>query len=248
MNETIIQQLNHRSIRKFTGQEISSDILDVLVDVARQTATSNFMQSYSIVSIKSPEKKKKLADICQQPYVGEASDIFIFIADQYRNKTIAEENNQETSVLQNMDRFMIAFTDAILTSQNVNIAAESLGLGTVFLGSILNDSRAIIDLLDLPAMTFPILGLAMGYPDQHPELKPRLPKELMFFEDTYNTEPLHCNELKEYDSIVSEYYDLRDTNKKVDSFTKQITDGMNRKPEKRLAILSEIKKQGFLKD
>lgn len=246
MNDVINLQLNHKSIRKFKQKPIPQDVIDTLIDVARHTATSNFMQSYSIVCLTSKEKKEKLAKICNQPYVAEASHVFIFVADQFRNKHIATENNQETSVLNNMDRYMVAMTDAVLAAQNVNLAAESLGLGTVFLGSILNDNEATSDLLNLPELTFAVLGLAIGYKDQEPQLKPRLPKEMMFFEEAYQTFDNYNERLKEYDDLVTTYYDLRDANNRIDSFTNQITTGMNRKPEKRLNIKKDLENKGFI--
>lgn len=248
MNETIRTQLNHRSIRKFKQDAVPQEIITQLVDVARHTATSNFMQSYSIIGISDKEKMTELSLICQQPYVAQASHIFLFVADQYRNEKIAESQGQETSVLQNMDRFMIAMTDASLAIQNVNVAAESLGLGTVFLGSVLNDAPAVVDLFNLPKMTFPILGLAVGYPDQEPQLKPRLPQSLMYFDNSYPDVLPLTEELAKYDNDVTQYYDLRDANTRVDSFTKQITDGMNRKMPKRLNVLKDIQAQGLIQE
>lgn len=248
MNDVIKLQLNHKSIRKFKDEQLPKEVIETLVNVARHTATSNFMQSYSIVCLASQEKKQKLAEICNQPYVAEASHVFIFVADQYRNRQIAVENSQETSVLHNMDRFMVAMTDAVLAAQNVNLAAESLGLGTVFLGSILNDNNKTSELLELPELTFAVLGLAIGYKDQEPQLKPRLPQDIMFFEESYQTFDNYVEALKDYDDVVTTYYDLRDANKRIESFTNQITAAMNRKPEKRLKIKSDLEKQGFIID
>ncbi len=248
MNDVIKLQLNHKSIRKFKDEQLPKEVIETLVNVARHTATSNFMQSYSIVCLSSQEKKQRLAEICNQPYVAEASHVFIFVADQYRNRQIAVENSQETSVLHNMDRFMVAMTDAVLAAQNVNLAAESLGLGTVFLGSILNDNNKTSELLELPELTFAVLGLAIGYKDQEPQLKPRLPQDIMFFEESYQTFDNYVEALKDYDDVVTTYYDLRDANKRIESFTNQITAAMNRKPEKRLKIKSDLEKQGFIID
>ena len=64
-------------------------------------------------------------------------------------------------------------------------AAYSLGLGCVILGSLLNDVPALIDLLNLPEYTYPVLGLAIGKPDQDPALKPRMPRSMQFFENEY---------------------------------------------------------------
>lgn len=246
MNQTIHTIFNHRSIRKFKDEKLDEEMISKLVDAARHTSTSNFMQSYSVLSIHDEALKKEIAKVCQQNYVAESGHLFIMLADQHRNKQIAQENGQDTEVLHSMDRFLVAASDALLASQNMMIAAESMGLGGVFLGSILNEADQIIELLNLPELTFPILGIALGYPDQKPQIKPRLPQEFMHFQDSY---PKYSNlneKLADYDGIVHQYYDLRDANRRVDYFTKQITDGMNRKHPGRMKLLEHIQKQGFI--
>ncbi len=247
MNKTIETMLNHRSIRKFTEQKLDQETINTLVDVARHTSTSNFMQSYSIISVTDQDKKDKIAKVGNQEYIASSGHLFIMVVDQNRNKTIAQENGQDTEVLHSFDRFLIGASDALLASQNILTAAESMGLGGVVLGSILNQANEISEILDLPELVFPILGIALGYPDQSPQLKPRLPREHMHFENTY---PKHENlneSLKEYDDIVHEYYDLRDANRRVDHFTKQITEGMDRKHPGRMKLLQYLQDKGFAK-
>lgn len=101
------------------------------------------------------------------------------------------------------------------------VAAESLGLGGVILGSIKNDPVKLINVLGLPKMTFPMLGLQVGVPDQEPQLKPRLPLSMMTFDNHYSNE-FPAKQLADYDHEVSQYYDLRDTHQRIDSFTNQI--------------------------
>lgn len=246
MNPTIQTILNHRSIRKFKNKKLDSSTVSTLIDAARHTSSSNFMQSYSIISVNEPSLKQKIAAICNQDYVAESGHLFIMLVDQHRNQTIAKENGVNTDVLHSMDRFLVGVSDALLASQNIMIAAESMGLGGVFLGSILNEADQIIDLLQLPKLTFPILGIALGYPDQNPQLKPRLPKDMMHFKDRYPVYENLNEKLKDYDEIVHQYYDLRDANRRVDYFTKQISDGMNRKHPGRMKLLQHIQKQGFM--
>ncbi|UPU40145.1 nitroreductase family protein [Erysipelothrix sp. Poltava] len=155
MNNTIKQQLNHRTIRQFTDEPISQEIIDTLVSVAQATSTSNYMQSYSIISITDKVKKKAIASIGAQPYIENVGHLFIFVIDQHRNATIAKEGNiEDIEVLQTFDRMMIGYTDAILAAQNTMVAIESMGMGGVFLGSILNDAQAIIDVLELARIRF----------------------------------------------------------------------------------------------
>ena len=80
----------------------------------------------------------------------------------------------------------------------------------------------MIELLKLPELTFPVVGVGIGIPNQEPQLKPRMPREANVFEDSYRVFDSYLELLKDYDAEMEEYYDLRDTNRRVDSFTKQI--------------------------
>lgn len=246
MNPTIQNQLNHRSIRKFKDIPLTSEEVNLLVDVARHTSSSSFMQSYSILSVTDPEKKAKVAVIGNQKYIAESGHLFIMLADQHRNQLIAEEQGFDTDVLGSFDRFFVASTDAILAAQNILLAAEAMGLGGVFLGSVLNQADQLIELFNLPKHVVPVLGIALGHPDQAPQLKPRLPREIMHFENTYPKLENVCEALKDYDAIVHEYYDLRDANNRVDEFTTQIAKGMTRKHPGRMQLLKFFQGQGFI--
>ena len=100
-------------------------------------------------------------------------------------------------------RYTQAQNDAVLALHAMETAAYSLGLGCVILGSLLNDVPALIDLLNLPEYTYPVLGLAIGKPDQDPALKPRMPRSMQFFENEYpsNNETLLAG-LQDFDEEV----------------------------------------------
>lgn len=144
-----------------------------------------------------------------------------------------------------MDRFFSAYTDACITAQNMVNAAESIELGTVFLGSILNDSEKICELLNLPRLTYPVVGLGFGYPNENPQLKPRMDMKLRLFENSYNKYNNYLEEIKEYDEEMQTYYDLRDVNKRIDSFSEQVVSRLSHETPKRQEMLHVIKKQGF---
>ena len=122
-----------------------------------------------------------------------------------------------------------------------------MGLGGVFLGSTLNQVDQLIEIFNLPEHVVPVLGIAIGHPDQAPQLKPRLPREVMHFENTYPKLENVCETLKDYDAIVHEYYDLRDANNRVDAFTTQIAKGMTRKHPGRMQLLKFYQRQAFIK-
>ncbi|WAW14431.1 NADPH-dependent oxidoreductase [Peptostreptococcus equinus] len=245
MNETINRQLNHRSIREFKDADISDEIRELLLNIANRTATSNGMQAFSIIRITDKEKKAKIAEICKQDYVNRVPEFWIFITDQYRNAKIALEQDCFEDTRGDMDRFLQGYTDAAISAQNVVVAAESLGLGTVFFGSILNDSEEIVNLLNLPIYTFPVVGLGMGYPNQEPQLKPRMELSLKVFENEYKEFDSYLDAIKDYDKVLSNYYDLRDTSRRVDSFSKQVVTKLQNPIEKRSKIFDVVRKQGY---
>lgn len=246
MNKTIEKQLNHRSIRKFKDQPLPPEIVATLVDVARHTSTSSFMQKMTLISITDPIKKLQISEVSNQKYVAECGHLFVFVIDNFRNNQIAREEGIDTHLNQTASHFLSGFSDALLACQNVLLAAESLDLGGVILGSILNDTERLIDILELPKYTFPIIGLALGYPDQEPQLKPRLPQELMHFENTYQVLDNYHEALAEYDETVTEYYDLRDANTRIDTFTNQVEKSFKSIPSKRSLIKDSLNKQGFI--
>lgn len=245
LNETINHQLAHRTIREFKDEKIPDEILETLIEVARRTASSTGMQASSIIRVTDPDKKKQIAEVCNQEYVARAPELMIFIVDQYRNWNIAKEKNCFEDSIRTMDQFFSSFTDACITAQNVVNAAESLGLGTVYLGSILNDAEKICEILKLPELTFPVIGLGIGYPNQNPQLKPRMDMKYRVFENEYVSFDNYLDELKDYDEEMRTYYDLRMANRRVDSFTNQVVKRLKNPIPKRQEILKAIRKQGF---
>jgi nitroreductase len=245
INETIKTQLAHRTIRDFTDQKIPHEVFEILIEVARRTATSTGMQATSIIRVTDPKIRTEIAKICNQEYVARAAELLIFIADQFRNKQIADEKRCSVETAKDMDRFFAAFTDACLMAQNIVTAAESMGLGTVYLGSIHNDAEKICELLKLPELTFPVIGLGLGFPNQNPQIKPRMEMRLRVFENTYAAFDRYLDEIKEYDEEMRTYYDLRDPGRPVDSFSNQVVNRFKQQNIKRQEILNVIRKQGF---
>jgi len=244
-NLMLERQLNHRTIREFKDGGIPEEVFNKLIEVARRTPTSNGMQASSIIRVTDNQKRKEIADVCKQEYVARVPELLIFVADQYRNYRIADDKGGYEPSARDMDRFFQGFTDACLTAQNIVNAAEASELGVVFFGSILNDAERIIEILELPELTMPIVGLGIGYPNQDPQLKPRMSMELRLFENTYKKFDNYVEVIKEYDIEMQTYYDLREANKRVDSFSNQVVTRLKNLIPKRSDMLKIMKKQGF---
>ena len=187
--------------------------------------------------------KAAIAEVCNQEYVARVPELFIFIVDAYRNSRIAREQGVTSDSERDSDRFFQGWTDAAIAAQNMVAAAELGGFGTVYFGSILNNVPKMIELLKLPELTFPVVGLGIGVPNQKPQLKPRMPREANVFDDSYTVFDSYLELLEDYDEEMEQYYDMRDMNRRVDSFTKQIA-GKKAVPL-RQKLIQQAEAQGF---
>lgn len=171
-NATVDTLLERRSIRKFKPKPLSDDIVETLETVAQHAASSQFLNDWSAIRITDPAAKKRLAEIGGQPYIATAPLLYVFVLDEHRNAAIAASKGVETAsdefTLNSSYRYTQAQNDAVLALHAMETAAYSLGLGCVILGSLLNDVPALIDLLNLPEYTYPVLGLAIGKPIRIP--------------------------------------------------------------------------------
>lgn len=237
--------INHRTIREFTNEKVDEEVLDKIIEGTLRTATSTGMQRSSIVIVTDEEKKKQISEVCNQEYVARAPQLFIFIIDAYRNRKIYEEKEGPINPKNDVDNFFQGYSDAILMAQNCNNLVESFDMGAVFLGSILNDLEKIIEILALPELTLPVLGLAFGHPNEKPQLKPRIPRKYRVFENTYKKEESYLTSLKDYDEEMTTYYDLRDKNNRVDSFSNQVVTKNKNAREERGRLIEVARKNGF---
>lgn len=249
-NSTLDVLLNRRSIRAYTDEPVSEQDIDAIEAAAQRAATSQFYNAWSVIRITDTDLKKKLAEVARQPYVATAPLLYVFIADQHRNYRIAEAKGVAENDITYGTSFMLgqAQNDAVLALHAMETAAESLGLGGVILGSLLNNIDELIDLLHLPEHTFPVLGLALGHPAQHPQLKPRMPRNLQFFDNAYpadNENPDILAQFTDFDATVHQYYDLRDSSKPVAGFTDQIAQGATSDAPIKKDLHGHEVKQGF---
>lgn len=222
MNDILKLLQNHRTIRKFTDQEISSEQVQLIVEYGQRASTSSYVMAYSIIGITDKVLKKELHKISGQPYVEENGYLFVICADLHRNfhAAAAENEKNKKKNIESTEQFTVAVIDAALVTQNMVIAAESLGLGACFLGSLRNNIQRTDELLALPEYVIPLFGLAIGYPDEQPEIKPRLPFKAIFHENKYNPDKKQF--IDEFDDTIRDYYQKRSTNQRTDTWTNQL--------------------------
>ncbi|MBG9987850.1 NADPH-dependent oxidoreductase [Aerococcaceae bacterium DSM 111176] len=245
MSQTIKDQLKHRTIRFFKDKPVPQETLEQLWEVMNRTASSNGLQSASIIRITDPKIKQELSVICRQHYVADLPELYVFIVDSRRMGNIAMEKGYEGDNYRNMDLFFKGWTDSSLMAQNLTNAVESLGLGAVFLGSILNDVGKVIELLKLPKLTFPVLGIGFGYPNDDPQLKPRMSMDLKIHENQYQEPESYLETLADYDEEMTHYYDTRENNRRSDTYTDQVLRSFQKEIDKRALMMQFAEQQGF---
>jgi FMN reductase (NADPH) len=228
MNKVIETILAHKSIRKFINIPLSEETITTLVECAQAASTSSYQQVCTIIGVEDQEKKLKLAELAgNQSYVADNGYFFVFCMD-YNRHTIAanmmDKNINDT--IQSTEAFIVGTVDASLAAQNMAIAAESLGLGIVYIGGIRNNLKEVSELLDCPEYVLPLFGMAIGYPDAEPGKKPRLPLPAVFHKNGYKKKEETENFLKRYEKETSEYYTKRTGGKRTEGWVTQITASM----------------------
>ncbi|MCA0969505.1 oxygen-insensitive NADPH nitroreductase [Halobacillus litoralis] len=244
MNETIETILNHRSIRKFKDTPLTNEQINLIIEAAQQASTSSYMMAYSIIGVTDKEKKRALSEVSGQPYVYDNGHLFVFCADLNRHTIKADQNDYEQMLpnLENSEHFLVSAIDAALASQNAALAAESLGLGICYIGSLRNDIEKVDEILSLPKHVIPLFGMVMGVPAQEPDKKPRLPKKAIYFENEYQN---HESELDEFDEAITEYYKSRQSNQRTDSWTDQMLRRF--KKPMRMDVTDHVQRKGYNK-
>ena len=177
---------NRRTIRKYLQKDISSDLLNDLLETSSRASTMGGMQLYSVVITRNAEMKEKLSPaLFNQPMVKGAPVVLTFCADFRRFSKWCEQRNAVPGY-NNLMSFMNAAMDTLLVAQTFCTLAEEAGLGICYLGTTTYNPQMIIDALQLPELVFPITTVTVGYPDGIPAQVDRLPLEATVHEEYYH--------------------------------------------------------------
>ena len=217
VTETLNQ---HVSVRSFNGNPVSDEMLSAILNAARRSPTSSNMQTYSIIVVRDPETRKKLAVLAGNQKHIEQCDVFVgFLADVHRLEIASQMHGQ--SIAKSLETTLVSTVDAALVGMSVQTAAESFGLGAVMIGGMRNHPQDVADLLGFPSGVYMVYGMSIGWPadDAIPaNLKPRLPESLIIHHEHYNKEdpkPL----IESYDEDLAEYYGQQNRNQHTSAWS-----------------------------
>ena len=198
MNQTIELLLNRKSVRVYDAKEISEDVKATIFAATLRAPTAGNMTLYSIIDVKDQFKKNILARTCDnQPFIAKAPLILLFLADYQKwhdyfklsgVEQLCNQKGIEMRTPKEGDLF-IACCDALIAAQTAVIAAESLGIGSCYIGDIMENYEEHKKLFDLPKYVFPISLICFGYPKQQQErrLSRRFDAKYVIFENQYRS-------------------------------------------------------------
>lgn len=241
---------NRRSIRKYTQEDIPTQLLNELIETAARAQTMGNLQLYSIVVTRKKEMKEKLAPAhFNQPMVKSAPVVLTFCADFNRTTRWCECRDAQPGY-NNFLSFMNAASDTLLFCQNFCNLAEEKGLGICYLGTTIYNAGQIIDILNLPKLVTPIATITVGWPDESPAQTDRLPLSAYLHEETYSDytpadidrhyapkealpENIHFVEINKKQTLAQIFTDIR--------YTRDANEAISE------SLITTLKKQGFIK-
>jgi nitroreductase len=197
MNQTMELLMNRKSIRVYEEKDIDEDIKAEIIAATMRAPTAGNMMLYSIIEVKDRKTKRELARTCDnQPFIAQAPLVLLFLADYqrwhdyFKVSGVEELCTQSGTLMRKPEEgdLFLACCDALIAAQTAVIAAESLGIGSCYIGDIMENYEEHRDLFALPKYVFPISLVCFGYPTrQQKERRPtdRFDKEYIVFEDRY---------------------------------------------------------------
>ena len=182
----VLDAINKRaSVRVFAGEPLTQEETDILIDAALRAPSSGNLLHYSVVQVTSQEVKDALYDVCfKQPFIRNAPLVLVFNADENRNSKWIEEYGGHFH-FDGPCYLGKGFCDALIAAQNVVLASEGLGLGSVYVGSVLNKARDVRRVLAYPRYVVPVVMLCVGRPKVRPKPRWRLPARAILHVEKY---------------------------------------------------------------
>ncbi len=208
--ETVIARLlSHRSVRQYLPKALPEGTLELLVAAAQSAASSSNLQLWSVVAVEDEERRRALSRVANnQPHIQQAPLFLVWIADLNRGAELSRARGIPSEGLSYLEMFLMASIDTALAAQNAVVAAESLGLGTVYIGALRNHPERVAELLGLPSTAFAVFGLCVGWPDPNAQaaIKPRLPQPVVLHRDLYLLSESEHAAVAGYDALMQGFY------------------------------------------
>lgn len=224
---TIDLMKQRTSIRAFNDQPIAKEAMDEIIDCAIQAPTAGNMMMYSIIKVQDKATLEKLSVSCDnQPFIAKADTALIFVVDLYKWHKYFLLNDVPAYAKRTGRSYegptiadaVLGINDAFCAAENAVIAAEALGIGSCYIGDIMENFEYHRELLNLPDYVFPSAMLVFGHYDHKPKVRSRFKQEHVVFEESYK--PLNDAEIHDMFQVRDERFNP-DVSPEIKNFAQQ---------------------------
>ena len=200
--------LAHRTVRAYLPDPLPPGTFEALVAAAQSAPSSSNLQLWSVIAVEDAGRKAVFAEVAGgQAHIEQAPLFLVWIADLARADRVAQRRGRTMEGCDYLESFVVAAIDAALAAQNAVTAAESLGLGTCYIGAMRNDPERVAKELGLPPRAMAVFGMCVGREDpaRASAVKPRLPQQAVAFRERYAPHPQEDDLIARYDATLSAF-------------------------------------------
>lgn len=191
MNEMTQLLKSHRSERSYLDKAVPDNVLDDIIEAAWRAPTSVNSQQVSLVVVRDAATRARIAELAGgQTWIAQAPVFITLLLDMYKSQQGITAEGKKQLAQESVESLISGSTDVGIALGALMTAARSHGLGIVPIGGIRRDPQAMIELLRLPELTFPVVGLVLGYVDKPAAQKPRMALSGFRHEERYDTSVL----------------------------------------------------------
>ncbi len=206
VNDTLQQMHAHRSIRSYQDKPIPDSVLTAILEAAWHGPTSINGQQVTLVVTKDAERRSQIAAIAGgQAWIAQAPVFVTLVIDFHKTRLGVQMAGGTQVIHESLEAFGVGAVDCGIALGRLGAAAQSLGLGIVPIGGIRRDPAAMVKLLGLPPLTFPLVGLAIGYPAEEGAVKPRLAFESYVHHETYDPATIDSS-VAGFDAVMKDHW------------------------------------------
>ena len=207
-SDVIDHLLDHRSVRWYLPDAVSEAQLRAIIAAAQSAPTSSNLHAWSVVAVSDAGLRERLSELVgNQPHVRQAPVQLVWMADLSMLDRLSQAQDHAAQGLDYLEMFLLGALDAAFASQNASIAAESIGLSTVYIGGIRNHMDQVAELLGAPPRVAPVFGMCLGTADaaRPASVKPRPPQSVVLHRDRYDVEAALPG-LAQYEDVMLQFY------------------------------------------
>ena len=204
MNQTIQQLKDRKSVRVFADKPIPPEAVTAILESAVNAPTAGNQQLYTIIHVTEQALKERLAESCDhQSFISQAPLVLVFCADYRKWYRAYEAYGCDPRDL-GVGDLLLAISDTNIAAQNAVVAAQSLGIGSCYIGDIIENAELQRQILSLPQYVFPAAMLVFGYPTAQQMERPKPPRsDLQYIVHENGYRDMDKEELKQMLSVKS---------------------------------------------